>query len=56
MTRGIYYKSSFYDRNLLLYIMFSNLINLISFTNKDVYNNDNTEPYSPLDRLFLITY
>ena len=56
MARGIYYRSSFYDRNLLPYIVFSNLISLIVFIDKDIYNSDNIGPYFPLDRLFFIIY
>ena len=56
MARGVYYRSSFYDyiRNLLSYIVFNNLISLIIFINKDIYNNNNIEPYFPPDKFFLI--
>ena len=56
MARKICYKSSSYDRNLMLYIVFSNFISLIIFIDRDIYNSDNIESYSSLDRLFLITY
>ena len=58
MARRVYYRSSFYDyiRSLLLYVVFNNLISLIVFIDKDVYNGDNAGPYSPSDGLFLTTY
>ena len=58
MARGVYYRFSFYDhiRSLLLYIAFNNLISLITFIDRDVYDGDNAEPYFSLDRLFFITY
>ena len=56
MARKIYYKSFSYDYSLLPYIVFSNLISLIIFINKDVYNDNNIKSYFSLDRLFLTTY
>ena len=56
MAREVYYRFFSYDRNLLPYIVFSNLISLIIFIDRDIYNNDNIRPYSPLDRLFFIIY
>ena len=56
MARKIYYKFFFYDRSLLSYIVFNNLISLITFINRDIYNSDNIGPYSSLDKLFLTTY
>ena len=50
MTREVYCRFFFYDRNLLSYIVFSNLISLIVFIDKDIYNGDNIGLYSPLDR------
>ena len=54
MARKICYKSFSYDyiRSLLLYVVFSNLISLIIFIDRDVYNNNNTESYFPLDGFF----
>ena len=48
MTRRIYYRSFFYDhiRSLLPYIVFNNLISLITFIDKDAYNGDNIKLYS----------
>ena len=56
MTRKVCYRSSSYDRNLLFYIMFNNLISLVTFIDRDIYDDDNAEPYSPLNRLFFIIY
>ena len=56
MARKVCYKFSSYDRNLLFYIVFSNLISLIIFINRDIYNGNNIKLYSPLDKLFFITY
>ena len=56
MARRVYCGSSSYDRSLLPYIIFNNLISLITFIDRDAYNGDNTGSYSPLDRLFLTTY
>ena len=56
MARKIYYGSFSYDRNLLLYVVFSNLISLIVFIDRDVYDGDNVGFCSSLDGLFLITY
>ena len=56
MARKIYYRSFFYDRNLLSYIVFNNFISLIIFINRDIYNDNNAGPYFPLDRLFFIIY
>ena len=36
--------------------MFSNLISLIVFIDRDVYDGDNVGPCFPLDGLFLTTY
>ena len=36
--------------------MFNNLISLITFINRDIYNNNNIKPYSPLNKLFLTIY
>ena len=58
MARKICYRFSSYDyiRSLLFYIVFSNLISLITFIDKNIYNGDNVGPYFPLDRLFFIIY
>ena len=58
MAREVYYKSFFYDyiRSLLSYIVFSNLISLITFIDRDIYNGDNVGPCFPLDKLFFTTY
>ena len=58
MARGVCYRSSSYDhiRSLLFYAVFSNLISLIAFIDRDAYDGDNIGPCSPLDRLFLTTY
>ena len=56
MARKVCYKSFSYDRSLLLYVVFSNLISLIIFINRDVFDGDNIGPYSSLDKLFLTTY
>ena len=45
-----------YIRSLLLYVVFSNLISLIAFIDKDVYDGDNVGPCSSSDGLFLIIY
>ena len=56
MARKICYRSFFYDRNLLSYVVFNNFISLIAFIDRDIYNSDNIGLYFSLDRLFLITY
>ena len=56
MIRKVYYRFFSYDRILLPYIIFSNFISLIIFIDRDVYNGDNTELCSSLDKLFFITY
>ena len=55
MAREVYYRSFSYDRNLLPYVVFSNLISLITFIDRDIYNN-NVGPYSLLDGLFFTIY
>ena len=56
MARKVYYRSFFYDhiRNLLPYIVFNNVISLITFIDRDVYNNNNNniKLYFPLDGFF----
>ena len=56
MARGIYYRFFSYDRNLLPYAVFSNLISLIIFINKNIYDGDNAGLYSPLNILFFTIY
>ena len=56
MAREVYYRFSFYDRNLLPYAVFSNFISLIIFIDRDTYNNNNIKLYFSLDRLFFTIY
>ena len=56
MARGVCYRFFSYDRSLLPYIVFSSLISLIVFMDRDVYNGDNIGPYFSLDKLFLTIY
>ena len=47
MAREVCYRSFSYDRSLLPYVVFSNLISSITFIDRDAHNGDNVGPCSP---------